>query len=88
MAPDGRGVVTTASYSPSNEMPYRGPGTPVQVNAEDPTTAATRAFIYCVRHGAEPIANVHAGYGSALGVIHANESRRTHMQVQIKPDRG
>jgi predicted dehydrogenase len=83
VAPDGKGVVTTASYNPSNEMPYRGPGSPVQVTAEDPTTAATRAFIYCVRHNTEPIANVHAGYGSALGVINACESRKSHAQVEI-----
>jgi predicted dehydrogenase len=83
VAPDGKGVVTSASYNPSNEMPYRGPGSPVHVTEEDPTTAATRAFIYCVRHNVEPIANVQAGYGSALGVIHACESRRTHIQVAI-----
>lgn len=83
VAADGKGVVTTASYNPSNEMPYRGAGSPVKVTAEDPTTAATRAFIYCVRHKVQPIADVHAGYGSALGVIPACESLKSHAQVTI-----
>ena len=64
-------------------MPYRGAGQPVRVTSEDPTTAATRAFIYCVRHNVDPIANVHAGYDSALGVICACQSRRTGCEVAI-----
>ncbi|HEV2575582.1 MAG TPA: Gfo/Idh/MocA family oxidoreductase [Acidobacteriaceae bacterium] len=83
IARDAKGVITTASYNPSNEMPYRGAGSPVQVTNEDPTTAATRAFIYCVRHNVDPIANVHVGYNSAIGVIHACESRKTHAEVTI-----
>jgi predicted dehydrogenase len=79
------GVVTSASYNPSNEMPYRGPGKPVDVStAEDPTTAATRAFVYCVRTGTPPIADARVGLGSALGVIRANESRREKKEVAIQ----
>ena len=79
------GVVTSASYNPSNEMPYRGPGKPVDVStAEDPTTAATRAFVYCVRTGTQPIADAKVGLGSALAVIGANESRRLHKEVTIQ----
>jgi predicted dehydrogenase len=78
------GVVTSASYNPANEMPYRGPGKPVDVStAEDPTTAATRAFIYCVRTGTSPIADAKVGLGSALGVIQANESLRLRKEVPI-----
>jgi predicted dehydrogenase len=78
------GVVTSASYNPSNEMPYRGPGKPVDVStAEDPTTAATRAFIYCVRTGTSPIADAKVGLGSALGVIQANESLRQRKEIPI-----
>ena len=77
-------VVTSASYSPANEMPYRGPGTPVQVTqAEDPTTAATRAFVYCVRTGERPIADEHVGLGSALAVVSANEARVAKREVEI-----
>jgi len=82
------GVTTSASYNPANEMPYRGPGKPVDVStAEDPTTAATRAFVYCVRTGTPPIADTKVGLGSALGVIQANESLRLRKEVTI-PSQG
>ncbi len=86
VAPSGKdeGVITSASYNPSNEMPYRGPGKPVDLStAEDPTTAATRAFIYCVRTGTAPIADAKVGLGSALAVIKANESLRLRKEVTI-----
>lgn len=78
------GVTTSASYNPANEMPYRGPGKPVDVStAEDPTTAATRAFVNCVRTGTAPIADAKVGLGSALGVIHAVESRRLRKEIEV-----
>jgi predicted dehydrogenase len=81
---DGKAVVTSASYSPSGEMPYRGPGKPVQVTtAEDPTTAATRAFVYCVRTKTEPIANVNVGFGSALAVVQSNQARLKKQEVSV-----
>lgn len=86
VAPNGKdeGVVTSASYNPSNEMPYRGEGKPVDVStAEDPTTAATRAFIYCVRTNTRPIADAKVGLGSALAVINANQSLRSKREVAI-----
>ena len=80
----GKAVTTSASYQPSGEMPYRGPGKPVQVTtAEDPTTAATRAFIYCVRTGTQPIANVHVGFGSALAVVQSNQARLKRQELEI-----
>jgi predicted dehydrogenase len=83
-AKDGKAVVTSASYSPAGEMPYRGPGKPVQVTtAEDPTTAATRAFVYCVRTKTEPIADAHVGYGSALAVIQSNHARLKKQEVEV-----
>ena len=79
-----KGVTTTASYRPGGEMPYRGPGKPVDVTtAEDPTTAATRAFIYCVRTGTEPIANAQVGLGSALAVVLADQARQQRKEVAI-----
>lgn len=79
-----KGVTTTASYRPGGEMPYRGPGKPVDVTtAEDPTTAATRAFIYCVRNNAEPVSNVHIGRAAALAVIQANKARYDGKQMEI-----
>src|SRR5258708_3488501 len=62
-AKDGKGVTTSASYNPSGEMPYRGPGKPIQVTtAEHPNTTATRTFVYCCRTGARPIADQHVGF--------------------------
>ncbi len=81
---DGKAVTTSASYLPSGEMPYRGPGTPVQVTtAEDPTTASTRAFVYCVRTGTRPIADEHVGFGSALAVIQSNQARLKKQEVPV-----
>ncbi len=81
---DGKAVTTSASYQPSGEMPYRGPGTPVQVTtAEDPTTASTRAFVYCVRTGTRPIADEHVGFGSALAVIQSNQARIKRQEVEV-----
>lgn len=77
-------VVSGASYNPANEMPYRGPGKPVEVNdPEDPTTAATRAFVHCVRTGERPIADEHVGLGSALAVVSANQARAAKREVEI-----
>lgn len=77
-------VVSGASYNPANEMPYRGPGKPVEVNdPEDPTTAATRAFVHCVRTGERPIADEHVGLGSALAVVSANQARAAKREIEI-----
>lgn len=65
-------------------MPYRGPGKPVDVKtAEDPTTAATRAFIYCARNQARPIADVRVGLHSALAVIAANTARYERRVIHL-----
>jgi predicted dehydrogenase len=81
---DPKAVITSASYSPSGEMPYRGPGKPVQVTtAEDPTTAATRAFVYCVRTNTQPIADVHVGFGSALAVVQSNQARIKKQELPV-----
>jgi predicted dehydrogenase len=83
-AKDPKAVITSASYSPSGEMPYRGPGKPVQVTtAEDPTTASTRAFVYCVRTGTRPIADEHVGFGSALAVVQSNQARIKKQEVPV-----
>jgi predicted dehydrogenase len=79
-----RGVTTSASYRPGGEMPYRGPGKPVEIaTAEDPTTVAARAFIYCLRNNATPIANVHVGLGSALCVVQADQARQQNREVAV-----
>ena len=61
------GITTGASYSTQNEMPYRGPGEKLSVaKTEDPTLAACRAFIQCVRTKQQPFANAHMGFASAV----------------------
>ncbi len=79
-----KGVTTSASYRPGGEMPYRGPGKPLNIaNPEDATTIAIRAFIHCIRTGTQPIANTQVGLGSALGVIQANQALREKREVAI-----
>jgi predicted dehydrogenase len=79
-----KGVTTSASYLSSGEMPYRGPGKAVDVKtAEDPTTAATRAFVYCVRTNSRPIADVHVGLASALAVVQADRARIEKREVDV-----
>jgi predicted dehydrogenase len=81
---EDKGITTGASYRTSGEMPYRGPGKPVAVTtAEDPTTAACRAFIQCVRTGTEPIANARVGLRAALGVIQADQARIHRREMPI-----
>ena len=85
---EDKGITTSASYRPGGEMPYRGAGKPVDVTtAEDPTTAATRAFIYCVRTGTRPIADVQVGLGSALCVVQADQARSKKAEVPVPPAR-
>lgn len=81
-----KGVTTSASYRPSGEMPYRGPGKPLTItDPEDATTIAARAFIYCVRTNSHPIADAQVGLGSALGVIQANHARAEKREVSVPP---
>ena len=61
------GVKAGASYKPNGEMPYRGPGVRIDArHAEEPTLTACRSFIQCVRTKTQPIADVYAGFGSAI----------------------
>ncbi|HEV2644926.1 MAG TPA: Gfo/Idh/MocA family oxidoreductase [Acidobacteriaceae bacterium] len=84
-----KGVTTSASYNPAGEMPYRGPGKPVEISTgEDPTTAATRAFIYCVRNEVRPISDVHVGLGSASAVVNANKARYEKKEIEIAAPAG
>lgn len=78
------GITTGASYSTSNEMPYRGPGERLPVpSAEDPTLSACRSFIHCVRTREQPIANAHIGFGSAMASSIASKAVRTEEPQNI-----
>ncbi|QNI35940.1 Gfo/Idh/MocA family protein [Edaphobacter albus] len=79
-----KGITTGASYRSGGEMPYRGPGKKLEIAvAEDPTATACRSFVECLRTGAKPIADVHVGLGSALGVIVGNESIKEKRELKI-----
>ncbi|MHB1674990.1 MAG: Gfo/Idh/MocA family protein [Acidobacteriaceae bacterium] len=61
------GVKTGASYQPNEALPYRGPGERLQMgHEEDPTLAACRSFIDCVREKRQPFANVDVGFKSGM----------------------
>jgi len=79
-----KGITTGASYRAGGEMPYRGPGKKLDVPVlEDPTATACKAFIECIRTGQRPIADVHAGLGSALAVVVANASISARRELEI-----
>jgi predicted dehydrogenase len=79
-----KGITTGASYRAGGEMPYRGEGKKLGVPVlEDPTVSACRAFVECVRTGTRPVADVHVGLGSALGVVVANESIKARRELEI-----
>ena len=55
---------------------------------QDATTAVLpanplRAFVYCVRTGTQPIADVHVGFGSALAVVQSNQARLKKHEVEV-----
>jgi predicted dehydrogenase len=79
-----QGITAGASYRPSGEMPYRGPGKRLDIPVtEDPTTTACRAFINCIRTGEKPVADAHVGLGSALSVITGNKSLSDKRELEV-----
>jgi len=79
-----RGVETGASYSTAGEMPYRGPGEKIATGAyEDPTLAACRSFIECVRGEHKPFADSHVGYRSAIACSVAHDAVFTEVKTAI-----
>lgn len=78
------GITTGASYGTANEMPYRGPGERIQVpESEDPTLAACRSFIHCVRNGEKPVADIHVGFASSISSSVANLSVNAEEKMQV-----
>jgi predicted dehydrogenase len=72
-----RGVATGATYSTKGEMPFRGTGEVVKIpeGAEgNPNYLACAAFFDAVRNGSRPLADVRAGYDSAVSVCLANKA--------------
>ena len=76
------GVNTSPTLSTAGDMPYRGPGAPIEVPPEkagDPSTLAAAAFIDCIRNDERPVADARVGWDTAVAValgnraIHATE---------------
>ncbi len=84
-----RGIVTGASYSTANEMPYRGPGERVQVsNNADPTLESVRSFVGAVRGENGIDANLRVGFGSGIACAVAHDAVFAERRMPIPKYRG
>ena len=82
-----RGVKTGASFQTNWEMPYRGLGDRVRLDAaaEDPTLTACRDFIRCVREKRQPLASVEVGYASAIPCAIGKEALENGRTMNLPP---
>lgn len=74
-----RGVHTSASLSTQGDMPYRGPGLPIEVpeaEAGNPNFLAAAAFVESLRNDTRPFADEEVGWASAVAVALGNEAIR------------
>jgi len=70
-----RGVHTSATLSTSGDMPYRGPGLPIDVpqnEAGNPNFLAVESFVESLRSDRRPIADEQVGRDSAVAVALGN----------------
>jgi hypothetical protein len=71
------GVNTTASLSTSGDMPYRGPGEPIEVPEDqrgDPNQLAAASFVESVRQDKRPFADETVGWRTAVSIALGNEA--------------
>jgi len=82
-----RGVKTGASFQTNWEMPYRGLGDRVRVDAaaEDPTLTACRDFVQCVREKRKPLASAEVGYASAIPCAIGKEALENGTTMKLPP---
>ncbi len=81
------GVVTTPSLSTSSDMPYRGPGLPIEVPAEesaDPSFLSAKAFVDSLRQESRPFADEEVGWSSAVPMILGNQAIRSGNRVDFR----
>lgn len=84
-----RGVVTGASYSTANEMPYRGPGERVDTGSSvDPTLESIRSFIGAVRGENAIDADAHVGFASGIACAVAHDAVFAEQRMPIPKYRG
>ncbi len=71
------GVNTTASLSTSGDMPYTGPGKPIEVpedEAGDPNQLAAASFVESLRQDRRPFADERVGWQTAVSIALGNEA--------------
>jgi predicted dehydrogenase len=81
-----RGVHTSATLSTRGDMPYRGPGLPIEVPKEEagsPDFLASAAFIESLRDDTRPFADENVGWASAVAVALGNEAIRGKGHVRF-----
>ncbi|MGD2154322.1 MAG: Gfo/Idh/MocA family oxidoreductase [Gemmatimonadales bacterium] len=81
-----RGVHTTATLATRGDMPYRGPGLPIEVPPEeagDPSFLASVAFINCIATNQRPFADERVGWRSAVAVALGAEAARSRSRVDF-----
>jgi hypothetical protein len=81
-----RGVHTSATLSTSGDMPYRGPGLPIEIpedEAGNPNFLAAASFIESLRNGTRPLADEQVGWNSAVAVALGNEAIRGKRYVEF-----
>jgi predicted dehydrogenase len=81
-----RGVDTKSSLSTEGDMPYRGPGSEIEVpedEAGDPTLLACASFIESLRQDKQPFADENVGWAAAVPVALGNEAAYEKGRVDI-----
>jgi predicted dehydrogenase len=81
-----RGVHTSATLATSGDMPYRGPGLPIETPQDElgnPNLLAVAAFVDSVRTGTRPLADERVGWASAVAVARGNEAIRGKRYVEF-----
>ncbi len=81
-----RGVHTSATLSTRGDMPYRGPGLPIEIpedEAGNPNFLAAASFIESVRTNTRPFADEQVGWKSAVAVALGNEAIRGKHHVEF-----
>lgn len=81
-----RGVHTTATLATRGDMPYRGPGLPIEVPPEqagNPSLLASASFIESLRQNKRPFADEQVGWRSAVAVALGAEAARSRSRVEF-----
>ncbi|UCD23998.1 MAG: Gfo/Idh/MocA family oxidoreductase [Gemmatimonadota bacterium] len=81
-----RGVNTSATLSTRGDMPYRGPGLPIDIpenEAGNPNFLGAASFIDSVRNDTRPVADEQVGWKSAVAVALGNAAIRGKHYVDI-----